>query len=210
LAHDCQAAIRPPAHVPAHLFHRLKAGRGTEMTKMVGRHVNADPFRDDRGDLVGDGILTFDAPTLCHKEEAVRTCIGVEVLSADTSAGGGDLYRIRSCDEFERNQCMIAYMRPGLVILSWAGLVPYLDESAGLRRGRPGLPVAKGSPRPKESRHCRRSIGPDHRLSHAGRRYLLPRSRKQLLCSPRPRPYCGDTAKDYLAGQCAANRQCGR
>jgi transposase len=93
-------------------------------------------------------------------------------------------------------------------LLSWAGLVPRLDESAGKRRstrvshGAPWLkPVlvqcawgaarakgtylqavlpSQGAAGAKKSGHCRGGLYPDGRLPHAERRLLLPGSRPRL------------------------------
>jgi transposase len=101
-------------------------------------------------------------------------------------------------------------------LFSWAGLVPRLDESAGKRHS---TRVMKGAPwlkpvlvqcahaaakarnsypaRSKEGRHRRRSIDPNRRLSHAGRRHLLPGSRSRLLRPPRSPPCRGQARKPH-------------
>src|SRR6516225_8781175 len=98
-------------------------------------------------------------------------------------------------------------------LLSWAGLIPRLDDSAGKRRstrvknGAPWLkPVLvqcawaasrkknsyfeahylrlKSTPRLKKSCCRRRGLDPDHRLPHVGRRHLLPGPRRRSFRSP--------------------------
>ena len=95
-------------------------------------------------------------------------------------------------------------------LLSWAGLVPRLDESAGKRRstriralaqacagamrmGRSAqekqlfpspVPPPQGASRRQEGSCRGRCLNPANRLSHAGRWHLLPRSRPSALRSP--------------------------
>lgn len=102
-------------------------------------------------------------------------------------------------------------------LLSWAGLVPRLDESAGRRRSTrvkkvllaearsramrlgsrtqqeqllPGtVPAAEGPARGQEGSDRRRGVHPHHRLSHTGRRRLLPGPRPRALRAPPSGPH---------------------
>jgi transposase len=101
-------------------------------------------------------------------------------------------------------------------LLSWAGLVPGLDESAGKRRStrvtgamrlgggaqkgqllRSSVPAPQGTPRSEEGGDRGRRLDPDHRLPHAPRRHLLLRPRTQPLHPPRSGPHRSQARRSH-------------
>ena len=59
------------------------------------------------------------------------------------------------------------------------------------------IPAPQGTPRPQESGCRGRRLDPDHRLSHAPRRHLLPGPRPELLRSPQSGPHRSQACRPH-------------
>ena len=123
-------------------------------------------------------------------------------------------------------------------LLSWAGLVPRLDESAGKRRstrikkGAPWLkpmlvqcaaaarkkssyfpspiPAPESASRGEKGGRRGRRLDPHNRLSHAGRWDLLPRSRSPALRASRSEQNRSQTCEPYPKPRLSRRNQTGR